>query len=280
MLPEIKPLLYICHTQFNDCLYFTGDSSLGQRGHGQVLDDKFFHDDLPFLYETVETSSLSKAFNETVLMKKPINQTFVQVILRLNLASKTCKIFTEDNEIFTFGPKSGYAIPYIFMSWNFLKFDPFRRQKRLSSSKCSEEKLHQMITFLTEVSGYTAFDVETRQNLLTHDLLGPKFSWTGHQVMWIHHSVKKQERDRILLKEISLEDGVQFQRDRNTLVHFYHHAMKYKIFPLELRGDTLIIRKKEFRVYEDKSVRSSIDEEPLTEESFRKMFLSKKGTIL
>ena len=84
-------------------------------------------------------------------------------------------------------------------------------------------------------------------------------------MLWIHQSVTGEARHQLLndVPAHSLEANAI--RERNLLVHFYKIALAYHVLPLKIEDDRLIIRNKEFFVFEDNSVRTSIEDEPLSD---------------
>ena len=159
------------------------------------------------MYEGVETITLSKAINDTIIAKhQSSSQQPINIIVRMNLDTHNCKVFNEESEIFTIsnGIKYGYSISYLFMEWNFLSFDPIRPERRLVNSKCTEEEVGLIVEFLSEIADYSAFDTESRKQLSDSELMGPKLTWITHHVLWIHNSITEKVRKTILLHEINI----------------------------------------------------------------------------
>ncbi len=83
-------------------------------------------------------------------------------------------------------------------------------------------------------------------------------------MLWLHQSVTGTER-AALLTDVERRDSSAI-RERNLLIHFYKIALAYHVLPLKLKDDRLIIRGREYKVFEDNSVRTSIEDSPLSDQ--------------
>lgn len=169
---------------------FEGDSTMGQRGNGQVLDDDSDHNYLPFMYESVTSTTLS-----TIITKLFDHQGLSSILIRIDLGSDTCSVLKSDHEIFL----EKWTFPYLLINWNnLLDFDPVKQQRVvLPTSYCSEEDVKFMIDFLFDNATYQAVDIKTRKQLAKADLL--LMHQKKDHVLWIHDSVPTHIKHRIIM---------------------------------------------------------------------------------
>ena len=179
----------ISGTENPNAYAFEGDSSVGERGQGTILNTELDDDVLPVFYEKFPIITLSRIFQDL-----QTNQS-TPVILKLDLDTHECSVFEEESSVFT-----DQSIPYIIMRWNFITYDPYK-PKDLAYTKpkksiCTLQNLRNMIHFLTDVSEYIPYSLDTLKPLLKRDLTGsPRSNWLTHQkdphVLWIHRNTDK-----------------------------------------------------------------------------------------
>ena len=175
---------------------FEGDSSIGERGQGTILNSELDQDYVPAYYEKFQTITISRIFHD-LQMTYVINQTSPPIILKLDLDTHECSVFEENSNVFI-----NLSIPYIIMRWNFIAYDPYKPKDlaytRPKKSICSLENLKNMIHFLIDVYEYIPYSLDTIKPLLKRDLTGsPRSNWLVQQkdphVLWIHRNVNTKK---------------------------------------------------------------------------------------
>ena len=86
---------------------------------------------------------------------------------------------------------------------------------------------------------------------------------SDHHVLWLHHSIPENQKLQIL--------RMKLQTPKEILEHFHDLALHYRIKPLALNGNELVIKNRTYRVFEDNSVRTSMDEKPLSDDMLKEM---------
>lgn len=180
----------------------------------------------------METVTITKALNDSVIK----NYGNVSMVLRMDLGSETCKIFSsqESDDLINF------RIPYLFINWNFLSYNPMKPAKRLRNSKCSISQVEAMISKLQ--NQYKPLNIQTKKYLKKSQLLR-----MNQEILWIDKSIDFQEK----IQDENIINST-LQKDKSALIHLYHIAERQGILPIELRENKLIIRDATFHVHDGK----------------------------